>query len=425
MFQFKIKKIITLLFLFLLTCTIVDAQSVDQIKQNIEEHNDKIKQLDAEIKVYEKQIEVVGGEAKTLQNAIKVLDINQQKIGTEIKKTETNIQKTNLTINNLNGEIGDIENKIESNVMAISKILNDMQQRDDETLIESFLTNKSLADVLDEYESIDQFQQKVRTQSKELELYRDELAGKKTLTEAEKNKLLNFKSELGDQNNVLNVNKKEKSTLLTTTKNKEAEYKKMLADRQAEKEKFEKELFLYESQLKKAIDPNSFPSTDKGLLSWPLGIIRITQQFGRTVDAKRLYSSGTHNGVDFGVSIGTPVLASLDGVVTGSGNTDEQKSCYSYGKWILIKHPNGLSTLYAHLSVIKVSAGQEVRTGEVIGYSGNTGYSTGPHLHLTVYATQGIVGIQKYSSSIGCKNVSIPIAGTNAYLDPMLYLPKI
>lgn len=425
MSQFKIKKIITLLFLFLLTYTIADAQSIDQIKQNIENHNDKIKQLDEEIKTYEKQIEVVGGEAKTLQNAIKVLDINQKKIGTEIKKTETNIQKTNLTISNLSGEIGDIENKINDNILAISKILSDMQQRDDESLIESFLTNKSLADVLDEYESIDQFQQKVRAQSKELEAYKDELASKKTLTEAEKNKLLNFKSELGDQNNVLNVNKKEKSTLLTTTKNKEAEYKKMLADRQAEKEKFEKELFLYESQLKKAIDPNSFPSSDKGILSWPLGMIRITQQFGRTVDAKRLYSSGTHNGVDFGVSIGTPVLASLDGVVTGSGNTDEQKSCYSYGKWILIKHPNGLSTMYAHLSVIKVSAGQEVKTGEIIGYSGNTGYSTGPHLHLTVYATQGIVGIQKYSSSVGCKNVSIPIAGTNAYLDPMLYLPKI
>lgn len=425
MFQFKIKKIATLFFIFFLAYTTVDAQSVDQIKQNIEDHNDKIKQLDAEIKVYEKQINVIGGEAKTLQNAIKVLDTNQKKIGAEVKRTETNIQKTNLTISNLGSEIGDIENKIGANVLAISKVLNDMQQRDDESLIESFLTNKSLADVFDEYESIDQFQQKVRVKSKELEIYRDELANKKTASESEKNKLLSLKSELKDQNNILDVNKKEKSTLLTSTKNKETEYKKMLANRQAEKERFEKELFLYESQLKKAIDPNSFPSSDKGILSWPLRIIKITQLFGRTVDAKRLYSSGTHNGVDFGASIGTPVMASLNGTVTGIGNTDEQKSCYSYGKWILVKHPNGLSTLYAHLSLIKVSAGQEVGTSEVIGYSGNTGYSTGPHLHLTVYATQGIVGIKKYSSSIGCKNVSIPIADINAYLDPMLYLPKI
>ncbi|MEK7668981.1 MAG: peptidoglycan DD-metalloendopeptidase family protein [Patescibacteria group bacterium] len=397
-----------------------NAQSVDQIKQNIEGHNDKIKQLDAEIKVYEKQIEVVGGETKTLQNAIKVLDINKQKIGTEIKKTETNIQKTNLTIKNLGSEIGDMEKKIESNVLAISKILGDMRQKDDESLIESFLTNKSLADVLDEYESIGQFQQKVRAQSKELEIYRNELFNKKAVSETEKNKLVFFKSELGDQNKILDVNKKEKSTLLTTTKNKETEYKKMLTDRQAEKERFEKELFLFESQLKRAIDPNSYPSSGKGILSWPLDNVFITQYFGKTIDAKRLYTSGTHNGIDFRASRGTPVKAALNGTVIGTGNTDEQKGCYSYGKWVLVEHPNGLSTLYGHLDLIKVVAGQKVVTGEVIGYSGQTGYSTGPHLHLTLYASQG-VQIQKYSSSINCKNVSIPVSGINAYLDPMLY----
>jgi murein DD-endopeptidase MepM/ murein hydrolase activator NlpD len=64
--------------------------------------------------------------------------------------------------------------------------------------------------------------------------------------------------------------------------------------------------------------------------------------------------------------------------------------------------------------------GQQVSTGETIGYSGNTGYSTGPHLHINVYASQG-VQVQKYSSSINCKNVSIPIAPIEAYLDPMLY----
>lgn len=397
-----------------------NAQSVDEIKQNIENHSDKIKKLDEEIKVYEKQIEVVGTEAKSLQNAVKVLDINQKKIGTEITKTSTNIQKTSLTIEKLGGEIGDIEGKITSNTQAIAKILSDMRQGDEESLIESFLNNKSLADVFDEYESISQFQQKVRSQSKELTLYKDELSNKKIATEGEKNKLVSLKSELGDQNKILDINKKEKNNLLVVTKNKETEYKKILTNRQAEKERFEKELFNFESQLKRAIDPNSFPSSGKGIFSWPLDNIFITQSFGKTIDAKRLYTSGTHNGVDFRASRGTRVLAVLDGVVEGFGNTDTQKGCYSYGKWILIKHPNGLSTLYGHLDLIKVSAGQNVGTGEVIGYSGQTGYSTGPHLHLTVYASQG-VEIQRYSSSINCKNVTIPVSDINAYLDPMLY----
>ncbi len=397
-----------------------NAQSIDEIKQNIANHNDRIKQLEEEIKVYEKQIEVVGGEAKSLQNAVKALDINQKKMAAEIKKTETNVQKTNLTIENLNGEIGDIEEKIAFNVQVISKTLNDINQKDAETLIESFLTDKSLADVFDEYQSAGQFQQKVREQSKELEIYKDELSDKKSNTEKEKKKLLSLKMELGDQNQILVINKKEKNNLLAATKNKETEYKKILAERQTEKERFERELFYFESQLKRAIDPNSFPASGKGILFWPLDNIFITQPFGKTIDSKRLYVSGTHNGVDFRASRGTLVKAALSGVVAGIGNTDEQRGCYSYGKWILIKHPNGLSTLYAHLDLIKASAGQSIATGEIIGYSGQTGYSTGPHLHVTVYASQG-VEIQKFSSSINCKNVSIPVASINAYLDPLLY----
>jgi len=406
--------------IFLLAFTTVSAQSVDEIKQNISSHSDKIKQLEEEIKIYEKQIETVNGQAKTLQSAIQVLDINQKKIGTEIKKTETGIQKTNLTIKNLGGEIGEIETKIASNMEAVAKTLNDIRQSDEESLIESFLTNKTLADIFDEYELISQFQQKVRVQSKELEAYKGELSDKKVSTEKEKKKLVSLKSELSDQNQILAINKKEKNNLLTTTKNKETEYKKILAARQAEKERFEKELFEFESRLKRAIDPNSFPASGKSILSWPLDNVYITQYFGKTVEAKRLYVSGTHNGVDFRASRGTPVKAALDGIVEGVGNTDEQKGCYSYGKWVLIKHPNGLSTLYGHLDLIKVSAGQKVETGEIIGYSGQTGYSTGPHLHVTVYVSQG-VEIQRYSSSINCKNVNIPVASINAYLDPMLY----
>lgn len=420
----KLIPTILAMFLMLSTASTSFAQSVDELKQNIEIQNNKIKQLDAEIKVYEKQIETVSGQAQTLQSTIKVLNINQNKIGTEIKKTETSIQGTNLTIQKLGNDIGDIEVKIASNEQAIAKILNDMRQSDEESLIESFLTNKSLADVFDNYESISQFQQKVRAQSKELALYEEELSGKKAATEGEKKKLVSLKSELGDQNQILVINKKEKSTLLTTTQNKETEFKKILADRQAERDRFEKELFNFESQLKIAIDPNSFPSSGKSILSWPLDNIFITQYFGKTVDAKRLYSSGTHNGIDFRASRGTRVLAALSGIVEGTGNTDEQKGCYSYGKWVLIKHPNGLSTLYGHFDLIKVSVGQQVQTGDIIGYSGQTGYATGPHLHLTVLASQG-VNIQKYSSSINCKNVIIPIASINAYLDPMLYLPPL
>jgi len=136
-----------------------------------------------------------------------------------------------------------------------------------------------------------------------------------------------------------------------------------------------------------------------------------------------LYSNGTHNGIDLGVPIGTPIKAALTGIVQATGNTDLQAGCYSYGKWVLVKHNNGLSTLYGHMSLIKAVPGQSVATGDIIGYSGQTGYATGPHVHFTVYASQG-VEVRQYTSSIGCKQMFIPIADPKAYLDPMQYLPQ-
>ena len=87
----------------------------------------------------------------------------------------------------------------------------------------------------------------------------------------------------------------------------------------------------------------------------------------------------------------------------------------------MVKHPNGLSTLYAHLSLQTVSIGEVVSSGQVIGYSGNTGYSTGPHLHFGVYATQG-VEIKTFDSSKNCKGATVPLADLKAYLNPLSYL---
>lgn len=91
-----------------------------------------------------------------------------------------------------------------------------------------------------------------------------------------------------------------------------------------------------------------------------------------------------HNGVDFGAPRGTPVYASADGVVKVSNYRSGNPWFGGYGNYIMIEHPNGTQTLYAHLSDVDVSVGDEVRQGQTIGKTGNTGRSTGPHLHFEV-----------------------------------------
>jgi murein DD-endopeptidase MepM/ murein hydrolase activator NlpD len=127
--------------------------------------------------------------------------------------------------------------------------------------------------------------------------------------------------------------------------------------------------------------------------------------------------------VDFGIPTGTAVLSSASGIVKGTGDTDAVCPGASYGKWVLIEHPFGLSTLYAHLSVIQVNEGTDVSAGSVIGYSGDTGYSTGPHLHYTVYATQG-VKITERKSRVCKGSYRMPLADLRAYLNPLSYLPE-
>lgn len=85
-----------------------------------------------------------------------------------------------------------------------------------------------------------------------------------------------------------------------------------------------------------------------------------------------------HNGLDFGVVVGTPVHSTLSGKVTYAGWNNQ-----GYGNLVIVD--NGTyKTYYAHLSKIPVSVGQTIQKGEVVGLSGNTGNSTGPHLHYEV-----------------------------------------
>jgi murein DD-endopeptidase MepM/ murein hydrolase activator NlpD len=86
-----------------------------------------------------------------------------------------------------------------------------------------------------------------------------------------------------------------------------------------------------------------------------------------------------HTGIDFRANTGATVMAALDGVV--SLVTEN----WLYGKYIIITHDNGYKTLYGHLSSFSVKQGDRVARGKKIGEAGNTGYSTGPHLHFTIY----------------------------------------
>ena len=122
--------------------------------------------------------------------------------------------------------------------------------------------------------------------------------------------------------------------------------------------------------------------TPTGTLQWPLPVAgTITSQFGHRVDPITGEVS-SHTGTDIACAEGTPILAAADGIVTVANGLDSWGG--SYGYYIQIDHGGGLETLYAHCSSICVTTGQQVQSGQVIGYVGHTGRATGSHLHLEV-----------------------------------------
>jgi murein DD-endopeptidase MepM/ murein hydrolase activator NlpD len=428
----RIKSIFTLIFagmllgLFFISSPLqTNATEADDLQEKIEERNANIKQLEAEIKKYQAEVDKTSATAMTLASTIKSLQATGKKLDTDIKLTQNKISAASLTIQKLSGDISDKQQRINESRKAIGEQLRIMNQNDATPIIQDFLSKKNISKTWDNIQQLINLQTSLRGHVADLNGTKIELEVDKKMTEEKKNDLKEFSDTLVDQKKIVAANTSEKNTLLSETKNQEAIYQAQVKQRLEEKAALEKEIFDYESQLKYILDPSTIPSDGSAVFSWPTASTYITQQFGVTSASKRLYTSGSHNGTDFRAPVGTPVLALADGTVAGNGDTDLTCSRRSFGKWILVKHDNGLAATFGHLSVISVKEGQKVKRGDVIGYSGNTGYSTGPHLHISVYPNDAVNAEYRASSSCAGKTFYMPIAAVNAYLDPMQYFPKL
>src|SRR3989339_310681 len=231
----------------------------------------------------------------------------------------------------------EIDNKgdiISNNIEAISLSIRKMNELEQNDVLATILSENDFTIIWNDIDNMATVSDKIRETIINLKQIKNDLEDTRKETTDAKNELLALKSKLADQKKIVDQNTAEKKKLLTQTKNSEANYQKLLKDRLAKKDAFEKELEAYESQLEYILDPSKLPG--KGVLSWPLDYIYITDYYGQT---KTRY----HRGVDFRAPVGTPVKSMSDGVVIGAGDTDLASPGVSYGRFILIKYNNGLA----------------------------------------------------------------------------------
>ena len=410
------------------------AQSAAEIKQQIDAHAAQIETLNREIAQYQQQLDQVSVKKQTLQNTISSLNLSIKKTAALINVTQNQISSTELEIKQLSNDISEKQNAINQEHAGLAEIIRSIAAADAQPLALQILSENSLADTWRDIDAYDSLQSALGDHIAQITKEKADLTDTRTKSELKRADLVSQQNTLRLQQGSLNAQKSAQSELLAQTKNQESSYQKIIAEKRAQEAAFEEAINALQAKLK-AVEASAIPPIGSGILSWPLAnmvpkdctsIIKlasgqscITQYFGNTAFARSAaYNGQGHNGIDLRASIGTPVMAALDGTVQDI-NLGAVPNC-QYGKWVLIRHDNGLTTLYAHLSSITVSNGQRVSTGHIIGYSGQTGYATGPHLHFTVYASSGVT-FTNYKCNSGVR-IKIPISPFNGYLNPLDYL---
>ena len=414
-----IKKIVFLIFLLSMVCPSVFAvgENSEQLKQAIDEKSKELTEVNDKINQVQKDLQDIQGQKQTLQQEVKKSDYTINQVNLGIKSSELNIQKLGLEIQSLKYNINDAESQIELKKGAIAGLLNELNRKDGESALVVFLRYKNLSESLNEVQNIVDLNSGLSNNVSELIVLNEKLSDNLSQSLTKKNAIKLENNNLKYRKVIVAEEKQNKQKLLTETKNQEKNYQILAADLENQQMAIAAEIDQLDKELRKKIDPSFLPMPRSGVLGYPVISATITQKYGFTDFTKKYYSGSLkgkyHNGLDFGKYLGAEILAAEDGIIVSVG--DQDSYCYrgAYGKFIVIKHNNGLTTLYGHLSKQIVTVGIEVRRGQLIGYMGKTGWATGPHLHFTVYASSTF--LIKQSKSCG----PMPIGGD---IDPIKYL---
>lgn len=365
------------------------ASLIDDLRAQIDAKNQEIKKLEEEARGYRENVLAKGKEAQTLKNQISQIDLTIRKLSGDIRLTEAQVSRTRLEIRSLGEEITAEELSIKNARGNLRNLLAAISQKDEEGMLTIVAKYESLSKFFDAINAMLGIERGVKEQIIDLKNLRLELENSKKGAEKKQRELASLLSRLNDQKEIQNGERKERASLLAETKNQEKRYQQLLDVTEAQQEAIQKDIEALEDKLREAVEPGSLPPKRGGVLLWPAEGI-LSQGYGRTAFARLRDFYNFHNGIDIKAPIGSLVFAAEAGTVIATGDTDRYCRRGAYGKYIVIRHDNNLATLYGHLSLIRVSAGDDIGRGETIGYIGSTGLSTGPHLHFTVYDSRTV-----------------------------------
>lgn len=342
-------------------------------KSEVDALKNKVAAATAKKKELKNQLSSLNSDLSALEQQIALLDSQIEAQEDEIAAQEELLAQLEQLIADKTIELKDSEEQQARQYDRMKDRVRYMAEHDNTSYLSILLASESFSDFLNRWEIIKQISVRDEDLFEELKLIRDKVS-------AEKDELEAAQAEARETKTQMEANMAELETQRAAKiKQQEAAQNARNAANKAYAEIIEKEDDLMEEYKKAAAQLAAQSTYVGGKFMWPLPAANnvVTCPYGmRKHPITGKYK--LHTGVDLRCSTGTKVYAANAGTVTTSGYSS------AWGNYIIINHGGGYTTLYAHLSRRSVAKGDKVKQGDVIGQSGNTGYSTAPHLHFEI-----------------------------------------
>ncbi len=332
----------------------------------------KLREIEAKSQNIRRKIEETKQKEKVAIGKLTEIQKRLYKTQNILRKNKLKLTNTQNNIELTEGELSKVKQSYSGLKVDAEDRIRQIYQGQRLKILEMLLKTTELTDLLDllYYQKLLIAQDKklleeLNKESSEITIYKDRLAEQRI-------QIANIVSDIEEQRREIAKEHSSQSSLVYRLRTERQSYE------QAERE-LERDSQKLISEINKLVGRGSlggYSLPGSGLFSYPIQG-RLTSPFGmRRHPIHRVVSF--HSGIDLAAPHGTPIMASDNGRVIFNGWYG------GYGKVVILDHGMSYSTLYAHLSSTAVSRGANIQKGEVVGYEGRTGYSTGPHLHFEV-----------------------------------------
>lgn len=356
----------------------------------INNQQNKLNDVNNSINSNKQKVDSINKISADTQKQLSDIDVQINEVSKKLVSLNSKVTDLNTEISNSQQLIKQHEDNLKKEDELFKSRIRAMYKAGNIAYLDIILQSKSFSDILSRIEMITRIINYDTNLMNSIKTNKKFVENKRIQLQNQKSSYVKIKAEADSEKSALEAKSSEKKVLMTSLQKDKQSYENMIAEEEAESQSITAMIKRLKDEAAKSQQNNSSSGSGKGntvpVSSGKFFCVTgspypITSGFGWRRHPV-LNEMKFHSGIDIGVPMGTPIHALTDGIVEYAGVMS------GYGNVVMINHGNIIS-LYAHNSSLLVSVGQAVKGGQLISYSGNTGLSSGPHLHFEIRDSNG------------------------------------